>query len=149
MLHNYHEHVHLSRPTNDTFNSGAAAAAIAGAAGATVISEEANDEDYTRNENSFTQKQLANAEPISTIEFARMYTVAGIPFLDFIISYIILWVINAFFPIFDQKTVLLGSVPITIVYNLMTNPNVKMNFFLLVVMMISIYFIVVWQLDNK
>jgi hypothetical protein len=137
MIHT-HEIPHISRPTND-FSS--YSAAIAGSAALALGDSLAISEKKT-----FSPAQIKNAQTINGFQYCRLYTVAGIPIIDFIITYIILYVVNSLWFRLHQGTVLVAAIPLTIILNLLINPKIQFNNFLMILMLISIFLILLIEL---
>ena len=64
---------------------------------------------------------------ISLWDFTHLYTIGGIPVIDFIIVYIMLYIINKFIIKLEQKIIILATIIVTILYNLVFNKNVNLT----------------------
>ena len=129
-------------------------AAILTGAGASVILDQVNDDNkipigtannaiITRAQSAPTTTTSTNQEAINLWQFIRLYTVAGIPIIDFFITYILIYVFNCFYFHYDAKIIVLLAIPVTIIYNLLTNKNVKISWFLIAIMIISVFLLFV------
>lgn len=72
-------------------------------------------------------------------KFSRLYTVGQIPIIDFIFVYIILYLVNYVFLGYNYKYILIGTIPLVILFNLITNPKMKISWFIVIIFIASIY----------
>lgn len=88
-------------------------------------------------------------EKINLWKFIRLYTISGIPLIDIIIVYVILYIINSLYCGYNYKFVLILTVPITILFNMLTNKKFKLSIFILIVLIISIYYLLTSHFDQN
>lgn len=140
MIH-AHEVSHISRPTNEisSYSAAVAGSAALAAGGALALSPR----------RSFSPEQLENSQTINGFQYCRLYTVAGIPIIDFIVAYILLYVANSLWFRLHQGTVLVAAIPLTIVFNLLTNSKVQMSSFLLILIIISLFLIFLLEIPSN
>lgn len=118
------------------------ASAIIGASGATVVMEEENnDNDYQIIKTNGVDIQTNCQEIINLWQFIRMYTISNIPLIDFIVVYVIIYIVNLLYLHYDKKFVLILTFPITILYNILSNNKLKITGFMLIIILISIYYL--------
>jgi len=60
---------------------------------------------------------------VTLLEFIRMYTIAKIPIMDFIIIYVIIYSLNCIYFDCDFKIVSVGTIPLTIFLNMIFNDS--------------------------
>jgi len=132
----------ITKPTSNVNLIPLTSIALAGAGAEVIMNDDNNAHKNTKV--IFNQGQ----ETISLWQFIRMYTIAGIPIIDFIIFYVIIYIINAIYLHYDYKLVLIITVPITILFNILTNKKLKISWFIVVAMVISIYYLVKIKLDH-
>lgn len=108
--------------------------ALAGA-GAEIINEDNNDQI------NYKMMIPKNMETINAWQFLKLYTVSGIPIVDFFFIYVILYVINSIYLHYNYKLVLLLTIPITIIYNIITNKKLEISVFMVVSIIVSAYFL--------
>jgi hypothetical protein len=133
-------------------NLTAAAAGIAGA-GTVVLLDNDNNYHHKKDNYLFHQNnhQICpeHLQVISFWEFIHLYTVGEMPIIDFFFIYIILYISNAVYFGRDQRLVLLLTIPITVIYNLITNREMKISWFIIIIMAISIYFLLTINFSKK
>lgn len=78
---------------------------------------------------------------ISLLDFSRLYKIGKIPVIDFIIIYILLYSINSIYFKYDYKIILIVTIPITIIFNLFTNPQLKLSTIMLIILILSIFYL--------
>ena len=129
--------------------------AILAGAGASVILDKVNNDNKIADNAVITRSSSApttastGQEVINLWQFIRLYTIAGIPIIDFFITYILIYVFNSYYLHYDEKIILISTIPITIIYNLLTNKNVKMSWFLLAVIIISVFLLFMVKPNKK
>jgi hypothetical protein len=127
----------ISKPISNTNLTPVTSAILAGA-GANVILE---NEKYRTHHPHNIIMITENQKTINLWEFIRLYTIGNIPIIDFLIIYIAIYLINSLYLNYDKKIVLISTIPITILYNIITNKNMKVTTFLVLVLIISIYYL--------
>ena len=82
-------------------------------------------------------------EKLNLWQFSRMYKVYDIPITDFVIVYVILYCLNHLYPIDGFKLVFIMTIPITIIFNMLTNPEITMKsstvFFVIIILLIAYF----------
>ncbi len=90
-----------------------------------------------------TIKTNPKTKPVTNLlEFSRLYKVCDIPIIDFIVTYIFLYYFNCLYFHHDFKIILIMTVPITLLFNILTNPNVQITSSIIVII-ISLVLIIV------
>jgi len=84
---------------------------------------------------------MPSEKEISLLDFSRLYKIGKIPVIDFIIVYILLYSINSIYFRYDYKIVLIITIPITIIFNLFTNPQLKLSTIMLIILILSIFYL--------
>jgi hypothetical protein len=133
----------IIKPTSNVNLIPLTSIALAGA-GTEVITNENNDGSIAH-----TVTIPKNQEKLNLWQFLHLYTIGGIPIIDFFIFYVILYIVNALYLHCDYKLILLLTVPIAIVYNILTNKNLKISLFIVLASLISIYFLLTMNFENK
>lgn len=104
--------------------------------------------DLENHSESIEPTEMETTENISLVDFSRMYKIGGIPIIDFVVVYIFLYVLNHFYFKFDFKTVLVGTIPITIILEFISNPKVKLSTTMLTILVLSIGYLIVNAMEN-
>lgn len=79
---------------------------------------------------------------INLIELARLYRLVNVPVVDFIMVYIVIYTFNEVYFNFDYKTILIATIPITIILNLLMDNKCKITEMVLLVLFISVIAII-------
>lgn len=141
----------LSKPVSTSkMNSITNAALLSTAAGAVVLSDLDNNT-YVKEENNNTnnnEKKDDIESEINLWEFSRLYTIADIPIIDFIIIYIIIYLLNKICMNLNYKFILVLAIPITIIFELFTNKNTNVSNILLIIFVISIILLLSTNVTN-
>lgn len=121
---------------------------MAAATGAFVATVNNNDDNnnYIRRSNSNPSSIPANEKKINLVEFSRLYRIGQIPIIDFIVVYIILYIVNALCWNFDFKFILVATIPITILFNIFSNKQLKISWVIIVILIICFYLLL--TMDN-
>ena len=77
---------------------------------------------------------------ISLLQFMRLYNVGNIPVIDFIVEYVMLCVLNNLYFKLDYKSILIGTIPFTIIFNLSSNPKCKISSSVIIILLMSLGF---------
>lgn len=67
------------------------------------------------------QTVAKNQQVISLWDFLHLYTVGGMPIVDFLIVYVILYVGNRFVLHYNQKIIIIATIALVILFNLVTS----------------------------
>ena len=78
---------------------------------------------------------------ISLWQFSKMYTIMKIPIIDFLLTYLFIYVINALYFKYDYKVILIVTIPITIILNILLNKNIEITNILMFIIITSIYYV--------
>ena len=113
--------------------------AIPAVTAGTVISDENNAVQYNGDNNN--TKYSNQKKEINLWEFSRLYKIGQIPILDIIIVYVIIYLFNSLFLNYNYKFVLLMIIPVTIFFNILTNEEFKISFFIILIFVISLYYL--------
>ncbi len=133
----------ITKPTSNVSLLPLTSIALA-SAGAEVITEDDNNQ--INNPKVIIPQ---NQEIISLWQFLKLYTIGDIPIIDFCIVYVILYVINSLYLHYDYKIILVLTVPITIIYNILTNKRLKISIFMVVAIIVSMYFLFTMKFNHK
>lgn len=143
----------MNNITSAQFNkiSSLALGASIGSASAIILDDESEDQ----KQKVFLNKSNLNGEisspnadnsnikkEISLWSFTRMYQLGGIPIMDFIVGYIFLYLLNKLVFKCDTKLIIFSIVPIVVLANIACNPQVKLTWFIIGIMILSIYFLI-------
>lgn len=82
-----------------------------------------------------------NESELNLCQFCRLYTIAGVPIMDFFIVYILFYVLNSICLKYDYKLVLLATIVVVIVFNIFTNKNISCLPFWIIVLVVTLYYI--------
>ena len=85
-----------------------------------IISAEEDSPLYYMKEDKNVMQIDTNKE-INLWEFSRLYKIGQVPILDIILIYIILYLFNSLFLDYNFKFVLILVIPVTILFNVLTN----------------------------
>lgn len=77
--------------------------------------------------NIIDDNKKVKREKINLIDFMRLYKVGSIPIIDFIFVYFILYATNRIFMLTDHRIIIILTIPITLLIDLMSNPEVRLN----------------------
>lgn len=80
-------------------------------------------------------------QTMNIINFSRLYKIGQIPVFDFIIIYVLLYIINRVYFHWDCKIILVVTIPITIVFNLLTNERIRLTNSMMILLLLSTYVI--------
>jgi hypothetical protein len=103
---------------------------------------------------NFIKKDLKNQEnedkEISLLDFSRMYRIGQIPVMDFVIVYIILYCLNYVSSVYNYnyKFILIATIPITLVFNLLTNKDLKVSWTIIIILILSSYYLLSSSIQN-
>ena len=133
----------IVKPTSTISNS-TANLLLASAGTGIIIMDSENPESNYNNNLLVTKEKTGNLiidekKEMSLLEFSRLYKIGQIPIMDFVMIYILLYVLNSICLKYDYKYILIATIPLVILLNLITNKSLKMNWFLLVIVLGSIY----------
>ncbi|XWV25218.1 putative ORFan [Tupanvirus deep ocean] len=135
----------IIKPTSNIKLAPLTSAALAGA-GANVIIDDDKYNLLQKNPQATTVSE--NEQIINLWQFIRLYTVATIPIVDFIIVYTVIYTINSLYLHYNHKFVLISTVPFTILVSILMNKNMKISSFIIIVMIISIYYLLTLDLEQ-
>jgi len=85
--------------------------------------------------------KIKSENEINLVEFTKLYKVGQIPIIDFFMIYIIFYLINSLYLNLDYKIVLVATIPLTIVFNLITNDQCKISNMILLILVMSLYYL--------
>ena len=108
-------------------------------AGSIISAEEDNPLYYMKEDQN--AMQIDTSKEISLWEFSRLYKIGQIPILDIILIYIILYLFNSLFLNYNFKFVLILVIPVTILFNVLTNKEFKISWLILLLFIISVYYL--------
>ena len=91
---------------------------------------------------SIDDNKRATQTEINIVDFCRFYKVGHIPVIDFLVGYVILYVLNNICPKFDYRLILIGTIPLVIIFNLATNEDIQTNLLLLLILVGSIIYLI-------
>ncbi len=90
----------------------------------------------------------SDAKPILNLwQFCQLYKIGGIPVIQFIVLYFLLYIFNAIYGHYNYKLILIITVPIVIIFNLITNPNVKLSIINASIIFIALILIINMKYD--
>lgn len=74
-------------------------------------------------------------------EFMHLYKIGGISVVDFFVIYVLLYVYNSLYLHADKKIILVSAIPITIIYNILTDKKMKASWFIILILLISVIYL--------
>lgn len=80
---------------------------------------------------------------INLLEFSRMYEICEIPIINFVIVYIILYFLNCLYFDYDFKIILIATIPITLIFSIVSSPKLKLSLSMIIISVISIILVIV------
>lgn len=99
---------------------------------------------HKKKEISDSTKEISESDKeISLLEFSRLYKIGQIPIMDFIAIYIILYLFNSICLHYNYKLILVSTIPITILFDILTNNNLKISGIMIFVLIISILYLII------
>lgn len=82
-------------------------------------------------------------DQMNLLQFSRLYKAGDIPIVDFFIGYLLIFFLNAVTTHLDPIIILILTVPMVIIFNLITDPNIRLTRFLSTVIAISFILIII------
>lgn len=79
---------------------------------------------------------------MNLLEFSRLYKICEIPIINFVMVYISLYCLNCLYFDCNFKNVLLLTIPITLIFSIISNPKLKMSSTMLIILIISIVMVI-------
>lgn len=149
----------IIRKLSNQTNTAAALTTIAtlGAGTSLLLSDDKNDTHQNAQTSSDDQNKTHRDTQISSIsendkeinlwQYCRFFTIMNIPVIDFIAVYILLYIINTLCPRYNYKLILVATIPITILLNIIINKKVKITGILLVILLISMYYLLSMNME--
>ena len=123
----------LIKPTTGNLSNLLNSAAISTISLGTLMS---NTNDYVT---EISNKPLyVPQKEITLLQFMRLYKVGNIPVIDFLVVYVMLCVLNNLYFNLDYKSILIGTVPFTIVFNILSNPKCKISQSVIIILIASL-----------
>lgn len=89
-------------------------------------------------DDKFGEKKRTNL-----IQFCRMFCIKEIPIVDFFVVYGILYFSNQYYLNVDYKCILIGTIPATLILNLLLNKNSKPTLLIMSIILISIVYLLI------
>jgi hypothetical protein len=99
------------------------------------------NETYSPSTNKYPEK-------ISLLQFSRLYKIGGIPILDFVITYILLYILNATYLKLDYALILVATIPITIFFEMLTNKELNVTFMIILILVLSTMYVLISLPDD-
>ena len=132
---------HMLKPTSKINFKPLVGATIAAAGAAAVIDDDSDHKlDTQQIDYNKLDASLAPADrELNLWQFSRLYTIGEVPVIDFLIVYIILYLLNFMCSHYNYKFVLLATIPITIILNIFVNNKMKCTGVTMIILVISIY----------
>lgn len=107
--------------------------------GAAIIMDDVNDK-ILENERIMSTHTSKNQESLNLWQFSKLYKIGNIPIIDFFICYVVLYMFNCLYNFCDHKITLIATIPIVLIFNLITNPFVETSpLILIVIFLTSLY----------
>jgi hypothetical protein len=140
----------ITKPT--AISLAALTALVATETGAGVVTFD-NKTDINQNNKPYhyisqETQNVPDKATMNLFQFSRLYTIGKIPIIDFIIIYIFMYLLNSICGMYNYKLILVAAVPITIIINIITNKNVKINAVLLIILIISMYYLLTMNIEQ-
>lgn len=102
--------------------------------------------------NNVNNKQINKyniKDKINIFDFVRSYKIGKIPIIDFLITYILLYMLNKMYYHFNAKTIIVSTLVITIIINILLYNNIKFNSGIILIMLISIFYLIYLYYNNN
>ena len=131
----------LYKPTSNINLKRLAGAAIASTGAALIV----DDDDSDTPAKIYTE----SLPTINLWQFIKMYTIFHIPIVDFIITFIIIYCINALCFKYNIRYMLVAAIPITIILNLFINKKVTFSWTICILLVFSIGLLIYWKANDK
>lgn len=119
-------------------------AAISAMGLTTVIAEESLNDPKPINVGNLGKntKSTDSQSEMNLLDFSRLYKIGGIPVIDFILVYVLLFIANKLYLDFNYKIILVATIPITIIFELIISQGkIKLSFILILILIISIFYL--------
>lgn len=109
------------------------------ASGVTLIDELNNKQGLQKN--TVSQSDIDASKKLSLLQYLRLYTIFTLPVFDFLIFYVIMYIINCVYLKFNTIFVILSSIILTIMFNTVFNSQFKMSPIVFVVLSLCLYYL--------
>jgi len=84
-----------------------------------------------------------NKQYISLLQFCRLFTLDSIPIIDFVVIYVLIYLINLSYFRYDFKIVIILAILVTICINLIfNNDDVKLSLFIILAIIGCMYYLI-------
>ncbi|CAH6420468.1 Hypothetical protein MVR_LOCUS138 [uncultured virus] len=123
----------------------AGASAILASSGVTVIDPDESTTFVTPS--AQMQTSTKTQQTISLWDFLHLYTIGGMPIVDFLIVYVVLYVGNRFVLHYNQKIIIIATIALVILFNLVTS-KVELSWLLAIVLVVCAV-LLVWIDPHK
>lgn len=134
----------LTKPTTNANIATAKNIAIAGIGTGIILDDEISD----RKANNLDTETLFTSHPsMSLWNYIRLYTICSIPVADFLVVYLILYIINRLIFNYDYRYAIVLTAPLVIFINMVTNTEFEMSIFALVLIAASLIYLIKLRLD--
>lgn len=88
-------------------------------------------------------------DKINLLDFIRSYKIGKIPIIDFLIIYVLLYIFNKMYYHFNAKTIIIATIPITIIINIVLYHNTKFGNGIIIIMIVSIFYLAYLYYHNN
>ena len=103
-----------------------------------------NDLYFETNENIVVESD----KELNFWQFLRLYKIAQIPIMDLIIIYVLIYCVNSIYLNYNYKWVLLMTIPITVLFNILTNKEFKLSAIIMAMLIITLYYLLTSNFIN-
>lgn len=86
-------------------------------------------------------RDIGEESEINLLQLSRLYTIGQIPIMDFIVLYLILYVLNFLCFQCNYKLILVSTIPLVIIFNLLINKDMKMTWTLFIILIVTISYL--------
>lgn len=139
----------ISKPTYKINLKPLTKLAVASATANAIIFENSSSNDQkktdiiydNRNSNEQNDTILSTEKQLNLWQFCRLYTIGQMPIMDFFVIYVILYSINTICTDYNYKLILIATIPLTIIFNIFTNKNIKISGLLILILLTSFYYL--------
>lgn len=91
---------------------------------------------------------IKRKKDMSMIEFIRLYKIGNVPIMDFFFTYIILYVANKLYTNIDNKYIIIGTVPITLLIDIILDDKITPSVLITIIFILSIFYLA-FNIDIK
>lgn len=122
------------------------------AIGASLIMDNHSMNNEITNDKIINEKNINNTEQEKSLnlwQFLHLYTIGGIPIVDYILVYLALYFINKLFLKCYSKLILIGTIPLVILIHILINKNVNISPGMIIIFIICVTLLLLMKPQNN